>query len=863
MEPAIPAAQLLPAAAREFLSNLDEVRPRRVVAAVTGARGSGKSAVLVGARHRLERGGVGPVASSLPWHESPRAVVVDDVHLLDRAQLAALRELVDDGVTSVIVSFPPFRRAEPLRELAAALERHGPAVALGPLKTAEIAAALAATASPAGPEGSAAVAIEESTAGSPWLVRRLLVGLRGRISPADVERSEQDAVQRLTVEVGALDPRLRDLLVALAVGFDGTGWLPPGHEDRRVFDDLIADAHDAGLLTSQGEVVPLVARAVLRSTPAHRVRSLHEALVDEMERSARLDTAAARALARSRLHDARVERVLIESADALLRSDPQAAADLYKAAVDAGSRPGPLAARRAEAALGTADFDAASRFIDEHFGSDGDLSQVADTAAALWAHRGSMERAAECYRVLGRPDDTKTASLASIAYLAIGDAAGAERSVAEASQGAAAAFFAGPTLAGSAVDLMERGLRASLDGAGHSALGLLVRSTDAMTSARTAAPLPESPAGLCAIVAISLGDLDTAASVLDSALETDRSGSSMRTRLRLLRAWVWMLADRIDVASALIAELAADGEPLARDQLLLAGLRVGVARRADDLPRLVEEWRTARSALLHAGVDLFALLPLGELAIAAARLRDRPRTSAALADAWQLLERLGLPPVWSAPLHFAEVQSAILAESPSELAHHASALRAIAETTPVAAACASASLSWAAVLSGSVDPRAVIASAKALAAVGRAWDGARLAGHAAAHVEDRKEMARLLATARELHPGAGQPLPATGPVATVRTGPTATLTGPIGIVPRESNQLSAREREVAALFLEGRSYREIGEAMFISPRTVEHHMARIRSRYDAVSRSELLAVLRRALGDGSVAGAASEGAVGA
>ncbi len=49
--------------------------------------------------------------------------------------------------------------------------------------------------------------------------------------------------------------------------------------------------------------------------------------------------------------------------------------------------------------------------------------------------------------------------------------------------------------------------------------------------------------------------------------------------------------------------------------------------------------------------------------------------------------------------------------------------------------------------------------------------------------------------------------------------------------------------------LEGRTYREISEAIFISPRTVEHHIARVRRRLGVTTRSDLLARLRLILGE--------------
>jgi DNA-binding CsgD family transcriptional regulator len=62
--------------------------------------------------------------------------------------------------------------------------------------------------------------------------------------------------------------------------------------------------------------------------------------------------------------------------------------------------------------------------------------------------------------------------------------------------------------------------------------------------------------------------------------------------------------------------------------------------------------------------------------------------------------------------------------------------------------------------------------------------------------------------------------------------------------------LSEREREVAGLVVTGRSYREIGGRLFISAKTVEHHVARIRQRLGARDRSDLMARLRAELFQG-------------
>jgi DNA-binding CsgD family transcriptional regulator len=58
--------------------------------------------------------------------------------------------------------------------------------------------------------------------------------------------------------------------------------------------------------------------------------------------------------------------------------------------------------------------------------------------------------------------------------------------------------------------------------------------------------------------------------------------------------------------------------------------------------------------------------------------------------------------------------------------------------------------------------------------------------------------------------------------------------------------LSEREAEVALLVAEGRTHKEIGAQLFISPKTVEHHVAKIRQKLGAGSRAELLAIIRDA-----------------
>ena len=60
--------------------------------------------------------------------------------------------------------------------------------------------------------------------------------------------------------------------------------------------------------------------------------------------------------------------------------------------------------------------------------------------------------------------------------------------------------------------------------------------------------------------------------------------------------------------------------------------------------------------------------------------------------------------------------------------------------------------------------------------------------------------------------------------------------------------LSERELQVAELVVSGMTYKDVGDRLFISAKTVEHHVARMRQRLGATSRSELLSQLRTLVG---------------
>ena len=58
-------------------------------------------------------------------------------------------------------------------------------------------------------------------------------------------------------------------------------------------------------------------------------------------------------------------------------------------------------------------------------------------------------------------------------------------------------------------------------------------------------------------------------------------------------------------------------------------------------------------------------------------------------------------------------------------------------------------------------------------------------------------------------------------------------------------QLTSREREILRHLVAGRTYREIGEALFISPKTVSTHVSHLLVKTGARSSAEVAGIARR------------------
>ena len=793
--------------------------------AVIGTAGSGKSRVLRHVFAALREAGAAPVAlahpSDLPAAEGA-VVLIDDAHLLDDALLSRVAGRLREGTATVLLSTRPDPASIVLRSLIDDIERHQPPVLLGHVSIPDALAHLGTT--PTGAGRDCVSTLFEATGGLAWLTAEALVlhgeaMCDGRCDRDEIARSLHDLISH---RIDSLDPALRLAVEALCL------------DERSALDAnagaACAAGYDAGLLQRGGRTVPVVREAVRARLTPDRLLDLYSARLVK-------DASTVQALLGGATDD-RVAAALLADGDRELTRDPRRAAELYDAADRAGASASDLPLRRARAAWAVGDVDAAGAFVDRMFSApEAPGDEALDMAAAVWALRGDMSLGAQVYAG-GLPQTAESRAKWLIAAVGSGHPDPATVSV-----GAAARSI--PTAHGVSLELLSRGLRSSLDTTDRDGLQDLVRASEMYTASGSDAPLPELPAVVAALVALHLGEAAVAQRVLDAAIAGGQGGSWAAPRLMLWRAWVAVQSEHAAEAEVALRTATTSGRPLAaRDRLLADAVELGLVRRNGQPSELGPVWARAQQSLLRAQIDLFTLVPLGEFAVSAAKLGEFAAVRSQVEQAERLLADLGQPALWAASLQWSALHASILLGSPEELTLHARALRAAAEHSPLAARLARAGRVWTDVLTGVVDADAIEEAAAGLAACGFAWDGARLASHGANKSDDRRVIARLLACARQLHPRErAEAVPAAPAIA--ETGPVTTPTRPA----ESHGVLSEREREVAALVLQGKTYAEIGEAIFISPRTAEHHIARIRRRLGATSRSDLMARLRTALDD--------------
>ncbi len=443
-------------------------------------------------------------------------------------------------------------------------------------------------------------------------------------------------------------------------------------------------------------------------------------------------------------------------------------------------------------------------------GTDPDGRAAAVAAAGAAADGGLLDAAARWRGITAGLDGAAGARAAARAALA----AGLAGDVAAAVHDLATARRLLP-------DPAPRGLVVQLAGAGALVEAVTGRFDTASRhlaglAAATVAPDPlaaERWDELAVTVTAAGGALDAARAALRGV-----SSPGGRPRSRLLAAWLDLRTGHLVEARAGLGD-AAGARFLRRDALLAAAVRVGLARRAGDGRTLAATWHRVAPVVAGADVEPLLLDLWGELSVAAGRVSptDRDVVVEAMAAA---VVRAGAPPWavgveqwWRAQRAAADADAATAGDAARQLADLAGAhprLRARAEAARV----------WAGVLAGRVCPATVQTASARLAEDGLRVEAAVLCRAAAGRAADPAAARRLLGTGRGLRAGSappGRPTP---------------------------GGLSGREREVGALVVDGLTHKEIGARLYISPKTVEQHVARLRQKLAASNRATLVAALR-------------------
>lgn len=811
-------------AAREVVGLAESSDPVR--AHVVGTAGSGKSTLLRQLTDLLTLQGVPTVQFSgevdvdaLPDGE---VLLVDDLHLLGDAALATLLGRAARPGASLVVASRPVRASSPGIAIARQLERSALSIVLGEVSTGDVATYYLQR--DQGPSQACLDQILALTGGVAWLVSSALSMHEATRCDDPLHPGLGRALEaRILHRLDTMDDDLRRWVESSCVG----GHVHPGIvQPDAVADDRIAEAFAEGLLLRNGLPVPVVRSAVRGALPAHRLIDLGvEAAVQ----------AGARIPGNQQEPGGSPEFVdtLIRHADHLLDTDPVRAGELYGSALAAGSRDPEVSLRYALAAWHAGALDLASTVLDTLLahGDESVRGRAVDMAASVWVARGLAATGSRVHSALppATPTSRVRATLTHAGVAALGELAyrGVDRSE---------ALPLAPSTLDIAMQLLDEGLRASLlpDPPAYT-LSRLVRASSLYTSSRATDPLPELPAVIAASVALGAGELNTALRVIDDAVSGGQGGTWARRRLLLWQSFVAMQAERPAEARASLDAAEGIALPVSpRDEFLHQTVLVSLARRYLDLTALEVAWEAANEGVRHVDVDLYTLLPLGALLCAAARVGDATTLAPSFAQAQVLLHELGSPPLWSLHLRWAAVQQGILLDRPDLLRPHAKALVEASAGCRVARAMADAGGVWVAVLGGKVDPDRVEEAAEGLATVGLAWDGARLAAHGAGRTEDRRISARLLTVARRLHPATEE----------VRRVDPAAQQAPDTPSAAQEAGLTDREMDVALLILQGKTYAEIGQAIFVSPRTVEHHVSHIKRRLAVDSRSDMIARLR-------------------
>lgn len=753
------------------------------------------------------------------------ALLVDEAQWLDPASLrvvVGVAERADEHGLSIVVAHRPASGDAEIAALDGALSRTRPLVWLAPLDDVDV-AERAALVLGTGVDPALVEVLHEQSAGVQSFVDQLALASTTSSSPA----ASAAVVEAVRAEVDQLAPTARTVLAALSAGAAldddllGTVTGLAGAE----LGDAVEALRAAGLVVAgHDDVVPVVASAVHELTPVADRRRFHALLAAALTERGAPPSQAAEHLAAADAQGQAAAEAYLAAGEAAMDDSPELARAWFDRAVAVGAPVHLVAARRAEAAALDGEAALALRLADAAVAhaETPDRHRAQSVVAALLPARGFWRRAAGAYGALADGDDARA------------EAARVLRSVASIASGTApelAGPGADPSAAPSSLELEAmalcgHGLTASLGPDASGALTSFLEAAELLESAHTRLVLPDSPHAIGATVAVALSELSAAEHLLARAVERDVGGGALRNRHRLLAGWVGMRGGRWSVAQSALDDVR--NQALApRELLLAAAIDAGLARRSGDLARLGEAWRGAEGVLLRHPADLLSLDVIGELTIAASRLGLWDRVSAKARELGDVMRGLGEPPLWLLPLRWIGLQVALATDDRDAAVRRAAEVDAVAPVNQRLRALADAARTWVAILGGTVEPAQVAASSRGLQSLGLTWEASRLTGQAAIRSADPSVTRSLLEQARDLK--------------------AALPSAEADETPATASVLSEREQMVSQYIVDGLTYKEIGAQLYISPKTVEHHVAKIRQKLGATTRAEMLAALRTQL----------------
>jgi DNA-binding NarL/FixJ family response regulator len=789
--------------------------------------------------------------------ERPVALVLDDLHWADEASVELVLHLLRrpvEGPLLLAVAMRPVAATDPVVDAIRHAGRDGALLALAPL-------AVAAAQELAAGVGDARMRdrVVREAAGNPLFLREL--------AHVEGERLPGTLLAAVRLELDALTPTARVLAEGAAVAGDpfdlGLAAVAAGMEEPAaslVLDLLVG----ADLLRMDGAQLrfrhPVIRRAVYEAAPAGKRLAGHERVTQELElRGAGPVQRAHHVVAFARPGDEEAVALLSHAARSVHAQAPGAAARWYRAAL---ALLGPDAPGRAalEAALAGALADA------------GELAPAHAVLSQLLA-RGALEgeqRArivAECAgleQILGRHGDAQRrlehalGELPAVAPAAIRAGLTFELAAAAAHREDLPALVA---VAGGASEL-----------AGEQAPALWVADQSLVSSAaiytgQTAAAAAAAERGAERFDRLSDDELEVRPEAayylgwaqihlmrLGQAAATTSRGLDVARRAQQGR-WIPLLAalaaiarlNRCEVAGALaaleIAEESSRLQGLANAlgwTLWMQALAHDMAGDAARARRLAEECLRVAAGLEQGGLERSARCAVALVHARADPERCLREIKSAAGDDVELMEPQRSTTLLAAlvaaaaavgDLHEArrcltvlDTRTGVLGlEIGRARARAAHAVVLLAEgDAPAAVAHARAAVATAAQLGVTVDEIAAwLTLGRALAAAGRRDE-------AIAELRGLEERAAALGAMRDASAAAHE-LRALGVPRSRR--PASRHRG--------RGDLSAREREVAALAAAGQSNKEIAAALFVSVKTVEHHLSSAFTRMGVHSRIEL------------------------